>query len=654
MITFDISKKNLNLQNLIAQIYTILLNNLIFAMFFLSHDPKKVILACLLLLSSNDYLNCQNLSGGKNIALFFVGSKYEHDWSKLDSSLAEVIRLKNELTENFNFEAELFPNLTKQGIQNKLLEYSQKTYSNEDQLFIYFSMHGFYDSLADRGYLIPYDGKHSFDLGNSWLSYDDLKSALLHLPVKHLLIGLDACYSGAFGNKSKDGGPVLKPWELAPDCQTRVRKILTQESRLFFSAGSKTEKVPTESRFLAQLLNALKNGVDNDGLLTCRDIWSFLDKLDNPSPEFGSFGKGKDGEFIFIRKNSCSFNNSDEDLETKLWEKTKKENTEEGYDLYLSTYTSGKFVSLAKSLKGFLYEQKLWKAVEQNLSVNGLSKYLEIYPSGRWSAQARTQLDALNNPSEFIFIKGGRIKMGCNKGKMDEIPRFYAEVDSFYLGRIEVSYADYCTFLNEDKSITDVLKLINYLHLGQSTRCHIYKKENKYEVEKGFENYPVSFVSWFGAQAYCKWLSNKTGILHRLPTEAEWEYASRHIYLEEDIDFSIFQKKLSFQANHCEELDYEKCQNTHNRVKACGSLSSNELGFYDLWGNVNEWCSDWYETFITGDKKNPIGPKLGSYKVIRGGSFKNTAYDCRSTARFGVNPNEQRSDLGFRVVRQKK
>lgn len=152
-------------------------------------------------------------------------------------------------------------------------------------------------------------------------------------------------------------------------------------------------------------------------------------------------------------------------------------------------------------------------------------------------------------------------------------------------------------------------------------------------------------VTWEGAVAYTEWLAEKTGDPYRLPTEAEWEYAAR--------DGGVSQTKFSGSNNLGEVAWYRK--NSDSRSHAIGAKAKNEIGAYDMSGNVWEWCSDWYKesyyhSFAKGGAKNPKGPSVGSGRVARGGSFDKYDIDCRSAARGGSLTDNQ-YDIGFRLAR---
>ena len=155
------------------------------------------------------------------------------------------------------------------------------------------------------------------------------------------------------------------------------------------------------------------------------------------------------------------------------------------------------------------------------------------------------------------------------------------------------------------------------------------------------DNLPVEKVSWNDCQEFLSKLNRITGKTFRLPTEAEWEYAARGGNKSRGYQFSG-SSNLSDVAWYDDNSGYV----TH----AVGSKQSNELGIYDMTGNVWEWCQDWYGKYSSSSQINPTGANSGSDRVIRGGSWNNTAWFCRSSCRLNYTPGFRNDCLGLRLV----
>lgn len=157
-------------------------------------------------------------------------------------------------------------------------------------------------------------------------------------------------------------------------------------------------------------------------------------------------------------------------------------------------------------------------------------------------------------------------------------------------------------------------------------------------------DYPVDRINWYDAQRFTKKLSELSGLSFRLPFEAEWEYAARG---------GLNTKKFIYAgSNNAEQVAWFREKYNNNYVsKETGRKKPNELGLYDMSGNVYEWCMDWYDKKVpfTGD----INPNYGGkdmHKVLRGGSYYTIKKYCKVTNRYGVNPQRWDIDYGLRLV----
>ena len=158
---------------------------------------------------------------------------------------------------------------------------------------------------------------------------------------------------------------------------------------------------------------------------------------------------------------------------------------------------------------------------------------------------------------------------------------------------------------------------------------------------KGAQN-PVESVSWNDCQEFVSRLNSLTGMTFRLPTEAEWEYAARG-----------GKKSLHYKYSGSDNIgnvawywDNSGSVMTH----AVGTKSPNELGIYDMSGNVWEWCSDWYGGYSAGAQTNPQGPSSGSRRVLRGGGCYSRARRCRVSNRDSRGPDDSYYSYGLRLV----
>lgn len=155
------------------------------------------------------------------------------------------------------------------------------------------------------------------------------------------------------------------------------------------------------------------------------------------------------------------------------------------------------------------------------------------------------------------------------------------------------------------------------------------------------DNLPVEQVSWDDCQEFINKLNKITGKKFRLPTEAEWEYAARGGKKSRGYQYS--------GSNNISDVAWYD-SNSGNKTHTVGSKQANELGIYDMSGNVLEWCQDWHDDYSSSSQTNPTGANSGSYRVRRGGSWRSSAWDCRSSCRSLNTPGGRFSCLGLRLV----
>lgn len=271
-----------------------------------------------------------------------------------------------------------------------------------------------------------------------------------------------------------------------------------------------------------------------------------------------------------------------------------------------------------------------------------------------WSGFAQ---QTVSNKPELVFVDGGNFLMGCSSTRRadcvsDEFPVVNVSVYDFWIGKYEVTNAQYAEFLTRAGNKMEggqPWHQLNQYSLIEELEPGIFSARN------GFESYPVSNVSWFGAKAYTDWLTTQTGDFYRLPTEAEWEYAARggrqsqgFLYSGSDNPDEVAWSN-EFAENSGTGWEFKKDKGTH----PVGQKSPNELGIHDMSGNLSEWCGNFYQNFHEGGV-DPTGPTTGSLRVLRGGSWDNKSAGCRVSARnFAQHTGRFSVNKGFRVVREK-
>ncbi len=234
--------------------------------------------------------------------------------------------------------------------------------------------------------------------------------------------------------------------------------------------------------------------------------------------------------------------------------------------------------------------------------------------------------------NQKIFVQGGTFKMGSNDSGTEK-PIHSVTLNDFYIGKYEVTNAQFTEFLNAKGN--QVESGNNWLSMGGD--CQIYNDKGTFKVKEGKENYPVAYVSWYGARAYAQWVGG------RLPTEAEWEYAARG-----------GNKSKGYEYSGSNNIDDVAWYGRNSKTKEVGTKQANELGLYDMSGNVSEWCKDkWhynYENAPTDGTAWVDDEHSNGNRLLRGGSWLGSAIYCRVSSRSSYFPYIGSSDFGFRVV----
>jgi formylglycine-generating enzyme required for sulfatase activity len=248
---------------------------------------------------------------------------------------------------------------------------------------------------------------------------------------------------------------------------------------------------------------------------------------------------------------------------------------------------------------------------------------------------------AITSPAQTIgmaLVEGGKFRIGNTFGDGGEIeePVHEVSVSTFYLARTEVTFEQYdrfCVQTGRGKPKDD--------GRGRGTR-------------------PVTNVSWLDAAEFCNWLSQAEGLApfytvsglqaemswqtngYRLPTEAEWEYAARGGNQNRGTRYA--------GGGEPDSLGWDN-RNSDRGPHQVGEKQANELGLYDMSGNVWEWCNDWLGEYPAEMQRDPRGAASGDFRVLRGGSWSQDPRSLRTSERYGYAPESRSDDVGFRPAR---
>lgn len=301
-------------------------------------------------------------------------------------------------------------------------------------------------------------------------------------------------------------------------------------------------------------------------------------------------------------------------------------------------------------------------------------------------------------PADLVKIPGGTFQMGnlkgADEGGDDELPFINPAVDSFCMGKTEITNQQYCDFLNsalQQGLITVIFDAVYqagselsfpYCETTSSDyRSMIFYNQDFLVRDKGGRDMtrdPIVLVTWYGAAAYCNWRSQQEGREscynlstwecdfskkgYRLPTEAEWEYSARGGLSAYRFPWgdTISHNQANYQSDATFSYDISPTRGYHPTwhglffpdTSPVGSFPANGFGLYDMAGNAQEWCNDWYSAsyYESSPQSNPTGPATGTGRVIRGGSWDSSAADCRVASRDYYVPSRGETDRGFRVV----
>jgi len=217
-------------------------------------------------------------------------------------------------------------------------------------------------------------------------------------------------------------------------------------------------------------------------------------------------------------------------------------------------------------------------------------------------------------PPEVLPIFRGRgLFDALNQGDYDERPVHKVKITKpFYISVYEVTNYQYELFRPEHKK---------------------FRGKNGVSFN---DDEAVTYVNWYDAMAFCRWLSDKEGLSYRLPTEAEWEYACRA------------GTRTNYHTGNILPESFLKEKGTGSLV--VGRTVPNRWGLYDMHGNVEEWCYDWYGPYTDGISIDPVGYAWGDFRVTRGGDDSSAVYFLRSANRMGAIPETRNWVTGFRVV----
>lgn len=255
-------------------------------------------------------------------------------------------------------------------------------------------------------------------------------------------------------------------------------------------------------------------------------------------------------------------------------------------------------------------------------SGNSLTDTVYIYQGGDFTETIKGM------SFDMVYVEGGTFQMGATSEQgsdydSDERPVHSVTLSDYYIGKFEVT-----------QGLWEKV-------MGTTIRQQRDKANSDWLLYGVGSDYPMYYVNWEEAQEFCTRLGQLTGKNYALPTEAQWEYAARG---------GVKSRGYKYSGSNTIGNVAWYGDNSSSSTHPVATKQPNELGLYDMSGNVWEWCSDWKGYYSSESQSNPTGPSTGSARVLRGGSWFSDARRCRVSDRHHDDPSYRYLNFGFRVV----
>ncbi|MFN8707288.1 MAG: SUMF1/EgtB/PvdO family nonheme iron enzyme [Planctomyces sp.] len=531
----------------------------------------------------------------KRVALVIGNSEYEASPLKNPSNDADAVSVA---LKGLGFSVTTKKDVTKSQFEKAVDEITENLQSG-DVCLIFYAGHG--QSFENENYLIPVDAvlEHPQHVQERCVSVSYLLQALRFSECSLKIVVVDACRNNPFRSFSRS------------------------------TAG------------LAELSNA------PDGTIV-----SFSTSPKTPALD----GKGDNSPYVKHLVKAMTMRADQVEIVRLFRETSQAVKTETGQRPFLEFDASmpDYFLKRRRDLVPESPEMES-PAITQDSLTNSIGMKLKLIPAGEFvmgSNASRGDLETAGFVLSDAFDNS------------DEQPAHRVRITRpFYMGIHEVTRGQFAAFVNDTGYLTEAEKDgkggWGYDAVGNAAQKPAYTwKENGMAQT---DSHPVINVSWNDAMEFSKWLSKTEGKQYRLPTEAEWEYCCRagsetHFSSGDGLasleGYGNF-LDTSFKSKYTSDEDQPfPFDDGFVYTSPVGRFNVNEIGLYDMHGNVWEWCSDWYgkDYYATSPLTDPMGPTSGTNRVYRGGSWSYSARVCRSAYRGSSAPSYRSSYLGFRVA----
>jgi formylglycine-generating enzyme required for sulfatase activity len=527
-----------------------------------------------------------SLREGKDYALFFAVDDYRNhaNFDNLNNPIGDAHAIATELKEMYAFDTHVYENPTQRQIWTILAQWQQRSFQPDDQLFIFFSGHGDFDEFVKKGYFLTHGRNERIDL-------TDLGNIITQIPCEHILLAIDACYSGTIDQEiAFRSGNWSRPKITANHERDRlISNLLRNKSRLLVTSGGK-ERTPDgkeHSPFADAFIKGLKAAYSSsDGLFSFQDLLARLERV-SPKPHEGSLLGHDEGGFVFVT------------------------------------------------------ESPIFPEQPALVSVPPVKD------------QQTTRPSATTAPDNFVRILGGTFQMGdqYGEGDDDEKPVHTVEVSTFYLSPTEVTFAEYdafCTATGRDKPSDsgwgrDQRPAINV------SWCDAVEYANWLSTKNGLQ----TVYSGNCDNIRANWEANGYRLPTEAEWEYAARQGGQKVRFGNGKDIAD-PAEINFDASADYKKSYSRVGTYRRQTVPVGSLNSpNSLGLHDMSGNVYEWCWDWFDSdyYKNSPRNNPQGPTSGSDRVKRGGSWIYYPAYVRCAIRYYVSPGFRYYFIGFRLAR---
>lgn len=387
-----------------------LLFSLIFSLAFLSFEKP---------------LTHKPLRKGKDYALFFAVEQYaDSRLERLKNPISDAEKMATVLRDNYGFETEVVKNPSLDAIQRKLEVYRQNfasgKWKTDGQLLIYLTGHG---SVEDdvTGYFLPADAQTD-RLSSTAIAYSIWRRKIAKFKCQHILVVLDACYSGSFDPDygTKNGDPLFgsRGNEL-----TESQKLLSEneryQSRFFFTSASDDKTTPDQSTFAQKFLEGLQGRFSNDGTLTSDELWFNYLKQARPKPRGGTFEDNQaDANFLFVAEKRVQNTEGVTALQkdVNMWQQAKSQNTISSYQEYIRLIPNGDFVNQAKKAIENLTQQKdiiAWEDAKKISTFEAYQKFITEFPNSLYVVVAQERLNSFFKQGNYATNLGHPPGLNC-------------------------------------------------------------------------------------------------------------------------------------------------------------------------------------------------------------------------------------------------